>query len=241
MTDIDPVSPAEPRTFASRPAESAAAPDALEVLRRDHETIARIRDEHARAADAVDKVTLAERLCLTVAVHGQIEEELFYPALRRAGLADARVDDAVVEHLTLKRLIADVESARLEDPLLDAKVRVLAELALRHADEEERDLFDAARRLGLDLVALGTRLSARKAELCREAAVNMKTRMRATGGPAAQMAAEHPTGAGLSVARPLRAAGAVAEMALTALPGGGRLRRILHPAGGARADQARVF
>lgn len=229
--------PAEPASFAPSGPETAPheQPDALELLRRDHQAVARLLNEYDRAGDAVDKVAVAERLCLALAVHARIEEELFYPTLRQAGVSGERVDNAVVEHMTARQLIADVETASVDDPLLDAKVRVLGVYSLRHAAEEEAELFEAARERGIDLRTLGARMAARKAELCREAAVNLKTRLRAAGGPSVQLDAfdappSHSERAATN--SPLRAAGAAADLALTVLPGGSRLRRLLRPGRG---------
>ncbi|NEX93993.1 hemerythrin domain-containing protein, partial [Caulobacter sp. 17J65-9] len=234
MTTAD--RPAEPAAYATTPdpftagrvpsAEPAAfadAPDGLELLRRDHQSVARLLAEYDQASGPLDKVAVAERLCLTLAVHARIEEELFYPALREAGVDPDRIDNAQVEHLTARQLIADVETAAIDDPLLDAKVRVLGVYSLRHAAEEEAELFEAARVRGVDVHALGAKLAARKAELSREAALNLKTRLRASG-PATQLEARAPKP---TTPAPLRAAGAAADLALAVMPGGKRLRKLL--------------
>jgi len=230
MTDVTPASPeTEPRSFAPDQASASGPVDALSVLAKDHKTVERLLGEYREAADELEKVTIAERLCLALTIHAQIEEELFYPALRNAVGAREQVDEAVVEHMSAKQLIADVETTSVDDPLFDAKVRVLAETALRHAADEEEELFALAERSGADLVELGRRLQLRKAELCREAALNMKSRLRASGGPATQMASEHASPSTHAMPGPFRAMGAVADLALTILPGGGRLRRFVSP------------
>ncbi|HYF23244.1 MAG TPA: hemerythrin domain-containing protein [Caulobacteraceae bacterium] len=230
MTDVPPASSDfEPRSFAPEQAAAPAAEDALSVLSHDHRTVERLLGEYREAADELEKVTIAERLCLALTIHAQIEEELFYPALRNAVGAREQVDEAVVEHMAAKQMIADVESASVDDPLFDAKVRVLAETALRHASDEEEALFALAAQSGVDLVELGRRLRLRKAELCREAALSMKSRLRASGGPATQMAGEHASPSSHAMPGPFRAMGAAADLALAVLPGGGRLRRFVNP------------
>ncbi|HEY9219332.1 MAG TPA: hemerythrin domain-containing protein, partial [Phenylobacterium sp.] len=154
---------AEPRSFAPE------GPDALTLLADDHREVERLIDAYGAAASLLDKVSIAERLCLALTIHAQIEEELFYPALRQAGVDRADLDECVVEHMTVRQLVTDLESAGVDDPLFDAKVRVLGEYVRAHVEEEEAQLFEAAR-ANLDLSLLGQRLAARKAELCREAA-----------------------------------------------------------------------
>lgn len=205
----------EPRSFAAAAASPVVARDALQLLADDHREIDRLIAECAASESLLDKVSTVERLCLALTIHAQIEEELFYPALRQAGVGRGDLDEAVVEHLTVRRLIADLESAGVDDPLVDAKVRVLGDYVRRHVAEEEAQMFEAAR-ASLDLSVLGQRLAARKAELCREAALNLKARLR-TAGPARGLPG------------PFRAASALADLALTVLPGGGRLRRVMRP------------
>lgn len=218
----------EPRSFAAAGPAAAPARDALELLADDHREVDRLIGEYEACTSLLDKVSIVERLCLSLTIHAQIEEELFYPALRHAGIDRRDLDEAVVEHMTLRQFVADLESASVDDALMDAKVRVLGEYVRRHVEEEEAQMFEAAR-ANLDLALLGQRLSARKTELCREAALNLKSRLRASGGPAAQLAGDHPTSSTRAIPTPFRAASALADLALTVLPGGGRLRRVMRP------------
>lgn len=218
----------EPRSFAAGGAAAAPAKDALELLADDHREVERLIAEYEAGESLLDKVSIVERLCLSLTIHAQIEEELFYPALRQAGVDRRDLDEAVVEHMTVRQFVADLETASVDDQLMDAKVRVLGEYVRRHVAEEEAEMFEAAR-ANLDLSLLGQRLAARKTELCREAALNLKARLRASGGPAAQLAGEHPTSSTRAMPGPFRAASALADLALTVLPGGGRLRRVMRP------------
>lgn len=218
----------EPRSFAATGAAPVVVQDALQLLADDHREIDRLIAECEACESLLDKVASVERLCLALTIHAQIEEELFYPALRQAGVERRDLDEAVVEHMTVRQFVADLESAGVDDPLVDAKVRVLGDYVRRHVAEEEAQMFEAARE-SLDLSVLGQRLAARRAELRREAALNLKARLRASGGPAAQLAGEHPTASLRALPGPFRAASALADLALTVLPGGGRLRRVMRP------------
>lgn len=224
MEDEQPTAPNEPRSFE---ATGGAAEGGLSVLRQDHEHVRRLGEEYRAARDLLDKVTTAERICLALTVHAQLEEEIFYPALRQAGAPVDMIDEAVVEHMTLRQLVTDVESASAEDALLDAKVRVLLEYVEHHVSEEEDELFGFAAS-HLDLAMLDARLAARRASLAHEAAIQLKSRLRSSG-PAGKMSMDHPTASVHAVPGPMRAAAAAADMALAVLPGGGRIRRILKP------------
>ncbi|WP_329634910.1 hemerythrin domain-containing protein, partial [Phenylobacterium sp.] len=110
----------EPRSFAAAGPADAPARDALELLADDHREVDRLIAEYEACTSLLDKVSIVERLCLSLTIHAQIEEELFYPALRQAGVDRRDLDEAVVEHMTLRQFVADLESASVDDRLMDA-------------------------------------------------------------------------------------------------------------------------
>jgi UDP-N-acetylglucosamine enolpyruvyl transferase len=75
------------------------------------------------------------------------------------------VDEAAVEHQSLKDIIGRLESASASDPLYDAGVKVLSEYVKHHVKEEEGELFPKVRASAIDLEALGQRMKARKVQL----------------------------------------------------------------------------
>jgi hemerythrin-like domain-containing protein len=102
---------------------------------------------------------------MTLRVHTQIEEEMFYPAAREAIEKTELIDEALVEHASAKQLIEDMDT---EDELYDAKVKVLGEQVSHHIEEEEDELFPEVESSELDLEALGKKMAARKAALLKE-------------------------------------------------------------------------
>jgi hemerythrin superfamily protein len=155
-------------TKAARPAakrSDKAASDAIELLERDHRTVESYFDQYKDAQSADDKKVLAGKICATLRVHAQIEEELLYPAARQAIEDKDLIDEATVEHADAKVLIAEIEAMQPGMPLYDAKVTVLGEQIAHHVKEEEDELFPKVRETGADLDALGGRMAQRKAEL----------------------------------------------------------------------------
>ena len=123
-----------------------------------------MKDDGGNAA----KESLVAKICDALTVHAKIEEEIFYPAARRALDAEEGkelLDEAAVEHQTLKDLVSRLESAPTDDPLYDAGVKVLSEYVKHHVREEENELFPKVKSSGLDLVDLGSKLEARKGQL----------------------------------------------------------------------------
>jgi hemerythrin-like domain-containing protein len=111
-------------------------------------------------------MVLARQICQELTVHAQIEEEIFYPALR-AVLKDTDIlAEAQVEHNGAKDLIAQIQGMAQADEMFDAKVTVLGEYIDHHVKEEKNEIFPKARAARkLDLVAMRDELQARKEEL----------------------------------------------------------------------------
>ena len=143
--------------------------NAVEILKQDHDEVEKLFDQYEDAKDednAELKAEIVAAVCKALTIHAQIEEELFYPAMRRQeeDAADL-VDEAAVEHQTLKNLVAELLVAAPGDDLYDAKVKVLSEYVKHHVKEEEGEMFPMARKADIDLDALGKKLRERKGEL----------------------------------------------------------------------------
>jgi hemerythrin superfamily protein len=156
------------KTKAARSAgkQSDTAPsDAIALLESDHREVEGYFEQYEGARSKQDKKGLAERICAALRVHAQIEEELFYPAARKATKDNDLLDEATVEHAGAKVLIAEIEAMQPGMPLYDAKITVLGEQIQHHVKEEEGELFPKVRETRLDLKALGKQMAERKAEL----------------------------------------------------------------------------
>ena len=145
--------------------------NAIELLKRDHDDVDTLFSQYEDSKETDDddaKLTLVTQICDALTVHAQVEEEIFYPAARRAIDGDEGkdlLDEAAVEHQTLKDLIARLEAAPTDDPLYDAGVKVLSEYVKHHVKEEENELFPKVKSSQMDLEAIGRQLADRKAEL----------------------------------------------------------------------------
>ncbi len=146
--------------------------DACDLLDADHRAVKKMFKEYeeltsskARGA-AQKKMDLARQICRELTVHAQIEEEIFYLALRENMKDTDLLDEAEVEHQSAKDLIAQIESAAEADEMFDAKVKVLGEYIDHHVKEERGEIFPKARSARrLDLVAMRDELETRKEEL----------------------------------------------------------------------------
>ncbi|VWX54053.1 hemerythrin domain-containing protein [Novosphingobium sp. 9U] len=155
---------------ARKTQRAAAKPaDAIKLLKDDHREVQKWFKDYDKLEDDTAKQELADRICLALTIHTQIEEEIYYPAAREAIDDDDLLDEAEVEHASAKQLIAEIQSMKAGDRLFDAKVTVLGEYVNHHVEEEESEMFPESRDSDLDLKALGVQLAERKAELMAEA------------------------------------------------------------------------
>jgi hemerythrin superfamily protein len=147
------------------------ATDALDMLAADHEKVKALFREFdslkGKIGEDRRKAELVDAICHALTLHSMLEEEIFYPALRRASDDDNGdlLDEADVEHAGARELIGQLEIMVPGDDHFDATVSVLGEEVEHHLQKEEGDMFEAARAAGIDLEDLGERLAARKDEL----------------------------------------------------------------------------
>jgi hemerythrin HHE cation binding domain-containing protein len=169
------------KTKAKKSAERKSAPkkargakgaaetmSAIDLLEEDHREVEGYFDQYEELEDESEKEELATKICLALRVHTQIEEEIFYPAARKATEDDDLLDEAKVEHQGATRLIEEIEEMMVGDDLYDAKVKVLGEQVKHHVKEEEEELFPEVKSAKMDVEALGKKMAARKQELMSE-------------------------------------------------------------------------
>lgn len=139
--------------------------DAVALLRADHNAVAALFAEYKTLRSLTKKKALVTKICVELAVHAQVEEEIFYPAVQKALKDRAMIPKAIVEQQTMKDLISQVEGKEPDGDLFDAKITVLAEYVTHHVKEEHSEMFPKAKATSLDMHMLGARMAARKAEL----------------------------------------------------------------------------
>jgi hemerythrin superfamily protein len=179
--------------------------NAIELLKSDHDEVEKLFDQYEDArneSNAELKSQIVAMVCKALTVHAQIEEELFYPAVHK-DIDDAGdlVDEATVEHQTVRTLVEELEAASPDDALYDAKVKVLSEYVKHHVREEEGELFPLARKSEIDLDALGLKLMERKEALAAQTKAPGRRRTRNGTVKHAQAAKETPPARGRSRAK----------------------------------------
>jgi len=136
---------------------------ATELLRQDHAAIAQLLDAAIEASDTVSRRRLLRTLAIRLEIHGEIEEELFYPPL--AGLSGV-IPEARREHAQIGARLGDINQHEPGSPDVMLELGQLRDAVRRHVAEAEGTIFAAAERLGADeLVRLGERLRQRHGAL----------------------------------------------------------------------------
>jgi hemerythrin-like domain-containing protein len=149
--------------------DDAPAQDAVSLLSADHAEVKQMFESYRQLvdenADDEQRGELARTICSMLTVHAEIEEEIFYPAMRDSVDDELTLDEAEVEHAAARELIEQLEGMDPGDALYDAKVIVLGEYVDHHVQEEENEIFPQAEKSGIDLDELGAELASRKREL----------------------------------------------------------------------------
>lgn len=158
------------RTMRARSATRSKAKEqnAIELLSKDHDEVEKLFKQFQKLSrDGGRKTEIVRQICTALTVHSEIEEEIFYPAVREAlgEKGECLMDEAAVEHDSIKNLVEQIENARGNDEMLAARMTVLGEYVMHHVKEEEGKIFPKAKRARLDMEELGAELLERKMEL----------------------------------------------------------------------------
>src|SRR3979409_1684888 len=112
------------RTTKTRSASKTQAKqqDAIALLMADHDEVEALFKQFQKMKDdGAQKGDIVEQICKALTVHAEIEEEIFYPAARDA-LAEKDedlMDEAEVEHASIKSLVEQLQDADPADELFD--------------------------------------------------------------------------------------------------------------------------
>ncbi len=148
------------------------APSITTMVRMDHAHVLALF--HRYKADTSDgrKRALVTNACLALEIHAQLEEEIFYPALRRVIGDDEVLGKSKPEHDEMRRLIQDLRghlcgtdhvSAGADETFLK-----LMRAVIHHVADEETQLLPAAERLMQDeLGELGMQMTKRRVQLLK--------------------------------------------------------------------------
>ena len=141
---------------------------ATDLLKKQHRDVKQLFKKLERTERASERRQLMTEIAQELQVHTKIEEELFYPAMRDvpSKKAEEMLNEALEEHHVVDLVLNELPQVDPEDERFEAKMTVLSELVLHHADEEEKEMFKLATKLGKEeLEELAEQMQARTTEL----------------------------------------------------------------------------
>jgi hemerythrin superfamily protein len=142
------------------------APSVTNMIRMDHTHVLTTFHQYEMDSSPQTRQALVNNACLSLEIHAQLEEEIFYPVMRSFAADSPVVNKSIPEHNEMRRLIAQLRAMEPTDPNYDQTFMELMRDVLHHvADEETTLLPDAERLLGDRLGELGAQMAKRRLEL----------------------------------------------------------------------------
>jgi hemerythrin-like domain-containing protein len=122
--------------------------DCITMLKKDHQKAESLFKEFERSPKSQKRARkrIVKNIVQELARHADLEEQIFYPAVKEATKKDGPVLQALEEHELVKQLLQDLEKMEPEQERFEAKVVVLISQIRAHVKEEERVLFPMVRR-----------------------------------------------------------------------------------------------
>jgi hemerythrin-like domain-containing protein len=140
---------------------------ATDVLKKQHREVLDLFKQIEKTDDPSERRRLLDEITDALKMHTELEEEIFYPAIRESGAkkAEEMVLEAIEEHHVVDLILAEAPEIDPEADSFDAKMTVLQELVRHHIEEEEQEMFKLASRLGDEEAKdLGRRLEEQTAQ-----------------------------------------------------------------------------
>lgn len=154
-------------------------PSITTLIRMDHSHVLAVFHRYKADVSPSRKRALVTNACLLLEIHAQLEDEIFYPALREVMSGDEVLDKSEAEHAQIRTFIGELRGmAGREGPVhvdsYDDKFFELMRLVIHHIADEETRLLPAAERLLPDqLGRLGMEMTQRRMELIKPHAAEL--------------------------------------------------------------------
>jgi hypothetical protein len=141
------------------------SPSITNMIRMDHTHVLTTFHQYQVDTSPRIKKGLADTICVALEIHAQLEEEIFYPAMR--SIADTEfVQKSVPEHDQMRRLITQLRNLEPGHASYDETFYELMNTVMHHVADEETLLLPTAERVLADrLGELGAEMTKRRLQL----------------------------------------------------------------------------
>lgn len=117
-------------------------------LKQDHKKQRELCDElKSTRSGSQNRADLWEELKVELEAHASAEEQVFYSALMKKPDGTEEARHSVHEHQEMTKLITEIDAMDQSSDIWEKKFKTLAHDVIHHVDEEEADIFPAAKKL----------------------------------------------------------------------------------------------
>ena len=183
-------------------------PNATQMIRQDHKKVEGLFKKFEQTQGSQAKRRLAENAMAELEVHAALEEEIFYPAVKKeVDDGSSMVQEAIEEHQTVKQLISELKGMQEANEEFESQFSQLMENVQHHVEEEESEMLPKVEESQLDLNSLGQQMAQRKQQMqnrgraTKKAANAAATRKSATSKSSARKTARKKSAGSKTAAR----------------------------------------
>ena len=155
-------------------------PNAVQLIKQDHKKVANLFDKFQKTKGQDAKRQIAEQVMEELEVHALVEEDIFYPAVRKELSDGVLMDEALKEHQAVKDLIEELKGMELDDEAFNDRWFELVEDVTHHVAEEESELLPLAEESQMDMVECGAQMIERKEKAIDELGASFMSKSRPT-------------------------------------------------------------
>ena len=151
-------------------------PNATQMIRQDHKKVEGLFKKFEQTQGSQAKRRLAENAMAELEVHAALEEEIFYPAVKKeVDDGSSMVQEAIEEHQTVKQLISELKGMQEANEEFESQFSQLMENVQHHVEEEESEMLPKVEESQLDLNSLGQQMAQRKQQMQNRGRATKKT------------------------------------------------------------------
>ena len=138
--------------------------NAIQLIKGDHRVVDGLFSKFKVASTPAERKTLANQIVKELSVHAAIEEEVLYPAIRKA-ISGQVADHCIDEHQKLKELLYDIDQMNGDHPQFVTKMNTVIQETTHHVKEEEESILPKfqSKVSPKELEELGSQLQSAKA------------------------------------------------------------------------------
>ncbi len=141
------------------------AQEATAFLQKQHDEVRSLFGRFEKA-EGEERKQIANEISDKLIVHTKLEEEIFYPAVKKAGKESAgMIEESLEEHYEIDELLSHLSGLSYLNDEFDRLMTEVIESVEHHVSEEETEMFPMVRRELADLEELGREMTERMSDI----------------------------------------------------------------------------